>query len=377
MNLFALVLVALLAAAGAPVLAAATDTAEPSAAEALQAEAEAAVADGLSAEELAALGERAVALATGAADAVEAFRGAGIALRLSQYRLGDDSARLRARAVDQLVARRLDATELSEEAWSALARALDPLRRPEAGEVRADRDAIDHYFRLLERIQEAAASDRLRAIATRLRLENRLVVDRLLGGLSPGERAVVAGEVREGWELWRDLRVSDESTYSEAVQWGLRELELLHLGAPAPEIEGVDLHGRPLKLSEYRGKVVLLDFWASWCPPCVAAIPHQKAMLARFAGRPFAIVGVSGDVEREDGLAAEERHGATWRSFWAYWPGEDGQAPPLKDTWYVRFWPTYYVLDQAGVIRYKGSWDDDLAKIEEVVAGLLASPPRP
>jgi hypothetical protein len=90
------------------------------------------------------------------------------------------------------------------------------------------------------------------------------------------------------------------------------------------------------------------------------------------------------DVEREAGLAAEERHGATWRSFWAYWPGPeslegpegsddaDGPRPPIKDSWYVRFWPTYYVLDRDGVIRYKGSWDADLSKAEAVIERLLS-----
>src|SRR5262249_8489364 len=53
------------------------------------------------------------------------------------------------------------------------------------------------------------------------------------------------------------------------------------LGRPAPEIEGEDLDGKPLKLSDYRGKVVVLSFWFSTCVPCRALIPHEQALVKR------------------------------------------------------------------------------------------------
>lgn len=392
-------LAVLLTISALAISAGAAGAAEPrsSRAEALIAEAEVAVADGLDAAELERLGAKALALVPPAGtpraeqEPREAIRGAGIAIRLSQARSGPEAARLRSRAVDALTGwlsawmtgGQLDPPPeggaLSEEAWSDLKKALDPLRRveeDESGAVATPRETVDEHDRLLRRVAERAPDDRVRAIVLALRLENRLLIDRLYGGLSLGERAEIAAEVRAGWERWGELRVSDEATFAEAVRWPLRELERLYLGAEAPEIAGVDLHGRPMTLSELRGKVVLLDFWASWCPPCIAAIPRQRELLARHPGGELVIVGVSGDVERQDGLAAEERHGATWRSFWAYWPGAEGAAdplPPIKDTWYVRFWPTYYVLDRDGVIRYKGSWDADLSKAEAVIERLLAA----
>ena len=67
------------------------------------------------------------------------------------------------------------------------------------------------------------------------------------------------------------------------------------VGATPPDIEGKDAEGKPLKLSDFRGKVVLLDFFADWCPHCVAMYPHEQKLVKKFAGRPFALLGINAD----------------------------------------------------------------------------------
>src|SRR5436190_22436064 len=62
-------------------------------------------------------------------------------------------------------------------------------------------------------------------------------------------------------------------------------------GAKAPEIKGEDVYGKTVTLSQFHGKVVLIDFWATWCKPCVAAIPHERDLHRQFDGRAFAIPG--------------------------------------------------------------------------------------
>ncbi len=129
-----------------------------------------------------------------------------------------------------------------------------------------------------------------------------------------------------------------------------RELPALTIrcGLPAPEISGSDLDGKPMTLSEFRGKVVLLVFWASWCGPCMAAVPHEKELVARFAGRPFVLVGVNGDHSRENATKAVATNQILWRSF------ENG--PPdtgIALAWNVRGWPATYVLDDKGIIRFR------------------------
>lgn len=80
----------------------------------------------------------------------------------------------------------------------------------------------------------------------------------------------------------------------------LRPPKVNHQGAagalrPAPEFSLTDLAGNKIALSGYRGKVVLLDFWATWCAPCKEEIPHFIDMQNRYGGRGLQVIGVSMD----------------------------------------------------------------------------------
>ena len=72
------------------------------------------------------------------------------------------------------------------------------------------------------------------------------------------------------------------------------------VGNKAPEIGGESADGIPVQLSKYNGKVVLVDFWATWCGPCRALIPHEKELHRQYDTRPFVILGVSRDEKREE-----------------------------------------------------------------------------
>jgi thiol-disulfide isomerase/thioredoxin len=79
-----------------------------------------------------------------------------------------------------------------------------------------------------------------------------------------------------------------------------RMARLEMIGKPAPPIAGPDVDGKPLALADLRGKVVLIDFWASWCPPCVTAIPPLMALAEKYHDQGFVILGVSVDAMHED-----------------------------------------------------------------------------
>ncbi len=144
--------------------------------------------------------------------------------------------------------------------------------------------------------------------------------------------------------------VKRESTLGEKAANELYEVQHVWTGQVAPEIEGEDLEGQKLKLSDYRGKVVLLSFWGTWCGPCMAMIPHERKLAEGMAGKPFAMVGVNSDVDRLKARRAVEKEKVTWRSFWSGTNGNDG---PIPTAWNVKGWPTVYVLDPKGKIRLK------------------------
>jgi len=76
--------------------------------------------------------------------------------------------------------------------------------------------------------------------------------------------------------------------------------------------------------------------------------PHERSLVKKLQGKPFALVGVNSDEDREAAKKDLEKEGITWRSFWA---GGTGGAIPGE--WAVRTWPTIVIIDHKGVIRYK------------------------
>lgn len=141
----------------------------------------------------------------------------------------------------------------------------------------------------------------------------------------------------------------------------LFELNHLMPGKVAPEISGEDLDGHPLRLSQYRGKVVVLNFWASWCGACMQMVPLLCSLAAKFREQRFKIVGVNGDGPRNAAKEATQKEHMTWRSFW----NEGGPNGAIPDRWNVRGWPMVYLIDPAGVVRlrflgYGGNHTTDL-----------------
>ncbi len=127
----------------------------------------------------------------------------------------------------------------------------------------------------------------------------------------------------------------------------LFKLRHLAVGNKAPELEGTDVEGRPLNLSDHHGKVVVIVFWATWCGPCMGMVPHERELVKRLRGKPFVLLGVNADEDREVARKAMIQNGMTWRSWW------DGKNPgPISGRWGVLSWPAVYVLDSQGVIRY-------------------------
>jgi thiol-disulfide isomerase/thioredoxin len=137
----------------------------------------------------------------------------------------------------------------------------------------------------------------------------------------------------------------------------------LSIGNAAPDIKSQDLDGNEVSLSALKGKVVVLDIWATWCPPCRAMIPHEREMVERLKDKPFALVSISVDENKKtltDFLAKEPMPWHHW------WNGAEGK---LIDRLSIHHYPTIFVIDAAGVIRHEGIRGEQL---EKAVNALLA-----
>ena len=151
----------------------------------------------------------------------------------------------------------------------------------------------------------------------------------------------------------RDLRPRDSKEQPLLKTEAENELfQLLHLslGKVAPDIAAEGIDGKKFKLSDSRGKITVLSFWASWCGPCMQLVPVERALTERMKGRPFAMIGVNGDGNLADARRAVEHEKMTWPSFWN---GKDGPNGPISSAWNVSGWPTVYVIDAVGIIRFK------------------------
>jgi thiol-disulfide isomerase/thioredoxin len=160
-----------------------------------------------------------------------------------------------------------------------------------------------------------------------------------------------------------DVPAGRKGTLGEMAAGSLFELRNLQIGMPAPAAESKTLKGDKAALADYKGKVVVLDFWATWCGPCKAMIPHEREMAEKLKDKPFALVSISVDDEKkelEDFLAKESMP-------WAHW--WDGPEAALVKQWNIRFFPTIYVIDAKGVIRHKNVRGEELEKaVEKLLA---------
>jgi dienelactone hydrolase/thiol-disulfide isomerase/thioredoxin len=110
-------------------------------------------------------------------------------------------------------------------------------------------------------------------------------------------------------------------------------------GKPAPEIKGTDAEGKTFRLSDYKGKAVLLIFSANWCGGCVELHPMERKLVEKYRDRPFVVLGVSRDV-KVDTLKADTASGEiTWRCWW------DGMYGPIGERWNIDGIPRLILLD--------------------------------
>ncbi len=117
----------------------------------------------------------------------------------------------------------------------------------------------------------------------------------------------------------------------------------------APDFSFTSLDGEYITLEDLKGKVVMLDFWGTWCPPCVASVPELRNLYKRYSTESsFVLIGISSDYDD-----------AVWRNFTAknkmIWPQYRDRDRRIAEAFNIRAFPTYIIIDHEGILRFKSS----------------------
>lgn len=140
-----------------------------------------------------------------------------------------------------------------------------------------------------------------------------------------------------------------ESQPGKQAQGIIRRLELL--GKELKDFSFTDVNGQKVDIADYKGKVVLIDFWATWCGPCRGELPNVKQTLDKYGSQGFAIIGVSLDYpDKQKLLDFLKKENMTWPQ---YFDGK-GWGCEMSQRYGINSIPATFLVDRKGVVRYMG-----------------------
>ncbi len=159
----------------------------------------------------------------------------------------------------------------------------------------------------------------------------------------------------------------DETVINSVYYKHLEELyailKRVAISQPAPDFEIPDVNGTMVRLSDFKGRYVLIDFWASWCSPCRIANPTLVKTYNAYESRDFTVIGISVDKDREQWLKAIEADGLTWTNL-SNLTGWD----EVSDVYGVKAIPQNFLLDPNGKIIDKNIEPDVMIeKLDDIL----------
>jgi thiol-disulfide isomerase/thioredoxin len=165
---------------------------------------------------------------------------------------------------------------------------------------------------------------------------------------APGAKASVEALAKEGYwgkdDTWKD--------HSKL------------LGKPMPKLELSNWINSEVKPADMKGKIIVVDYWATWCGPCIASIPHNNQVAKQYADKGVLVIGACGGGGEEKLEATAKQHGIEYPTAKV--------SEKSTEAWHVQWWPTYAVVDRKGVVRAIGIKPD---YVEQIVDALLKEQP--
>ena len=162
-------------------------------------------------------------------------------------------------------------------------------------------------------------------------------------------------------ELKRELAVRPTSIHADQIARLIANPRRAR-EAYAPEFSITTLSREFLELGDLRGKVVVLDFWGTWCLPCVQAVPWLRDLQKKHAKDPLVLIGISSD--SDEGVLRDflGKNQMEWPEYW-------DRDRKFQQPWSIRAWPTYIVIDDEGIVRLRttGTSAMERARLEDAI----------
>ena len=174
------------------------------------------------------------------------------------------------------------------------------------------------------------------------------------------------GAVRDTDAALKKLAASKNEEIAAMAKGAIKYAETIaSLKTKPMELKFTASDGKEFDLATLREKVVLVDFWASWCGPCIAEMPNLVATYKKLHDQGFEIVGISLDQEKEAMEAALKKHEMTWTQ---YFDGQ-GWQNKISSSFSIGSIPVAWLLDKKGMLRETGLRGEELAKgVEKLLA---------
>ncbi len=249
--------------------------------------------------------------------------------------------------------------------------------------VKPINDLVEYYKGTSQAARTTQARDSLKTALSVVYNIYQNTVDRFISRKSNSPMAAMVLAYSWDTDLNKDAKLAENrlnqlgevarnSKYGKHMAEVLASASVGSIGSKALDFTQNDVNGKPVSLSQFKGKYVLVDFWAAWCRPCRAENPNVVAAYNKYRNNNFTVLGVSLDQNKEAWLQAIKADNLTWTnvSDLKYWNNQAAQLYRISSI------PQNLLIDPNGIIIGKNLRGPELlAKLEEVLPKKQAAPP--